>query len=500
MALQGGKNWCDSDLISFPDWLEALGREVALPERGVYVRAIRGFLHFCKVRRAPASIRLAKEYIAQREAQGNKRDESTRVALRWFVKGARKAEGSDSAVEVEGSRSRPAGFKQEVASGAKIRSSVDKAGPARVELVGRELKSVEGVKRAGKDLAVEPLPGGGMTRSAERGKPPGLACNDLGGADWERDLIVAIRSKGFLWRTEQTYRSWAVRFARHMLPRSPYVATGADLAAFLTKLAVEQRAGASTQKQALNAVVFFLQEGLKRDLGEFQFRRARAKQHVPSVLTPSECQRVFAELNDTTRLMAELMYGTGLRLMELLRLRVHHLDFERGQLKVFAGKGDKDRLTMLPETLKPRLLEQVRRLKILFEEDRRAQMPGVWLPEGLDRKYPNAGTSWLWQWLFPSREAMVDPVTKQRRRHHVLDGTFQNAIRNAARQAGIDKRVTPHVLRHSFATHLLESGTDIRTVQELLGHESVETTQIYLHVMQKPGIGVKSPLDSMGRV
>ena len=311
-------------------------------------------------------------------------------------------------------------------------------------------------------------------------------------------MIGAIRRKGFLWRTEQTYRRWAGRFAEYLAPRTPYVATGEEVAAFLSQLAVEQRSSPSTQKQALNALVFFLQEGLRRNPGEFAFRRARAKLRVPTVLTLTECQRVFAQLSGTSRLMAELMYGAGLRLMELLRLRVHHLDFERGQLKVHGGKGDKDRLTVLPESLQVKLREHVERLRRLYEEDRQAGLPGVWLPEGLERKYPNAGTSWLWQWLFPSREVALDPTSGVRRRHHVLDGTFQNAIRQAAAKAGIDKRVTPHVLRHSFATHLLESGTDIRTVQELLGHESVETTQIYLHVMQKPGVGVCSPLDKLG--
>jgi len=325
-----------------------------------------------------------------------------------------------------------------------------------------------------------------------------VAKSDLGGADWERDLIVAIRNKGFLWRTEQTYRMWASRFAEHMQPKSPYAAAGDDVAAFLSKLAVEKRASPSTQKQALNALVFFLQEGLKQDLGQFDFRRARSRQSIPTVLTPAECRRVFEGLTDTTRLMAELMYGTGLRLMELLRLRVHHLDFERGQLKVFAGKGNKDRLTVLPELLQTRLRAHLEKLKRLYEKDRAEELPGVWLPEGLDRKYANAGTSWLWQWFFPSRELMLDPVTKIRRRHHVLEGTFQNAIRAAAAKAGLTKRVTPHVLRHSFATHLLETGTDIRTLQELLGHQSVETTQIYTHVMQKPGLGVKSPFDTLG--
>lgn len=228
--------------------------------------------------------------------------------------------------------------------------------------------------------------------------------------------------------------------------------------------------------------MFFLQEGLRRELGELDFRRARPGRRVPMVLTRDECRRLFEQLPGTNRLMAELMYGAGLRLLELLRLRVHHLDLERSQLKVFAGKGDRDRMTVLPESLREPLKEHLARLGAIFATDRAAGLPGVWLPEGLARKYPRAGETWLWQWLFPSRELAADPATGVMRRHHVLDGTFQNAIRMAAQASAIPKRVTPHVLRHSFATHLLEAGTDIRTVQDLLGHQSVETTQIYTHV------------------
>lgn len=331
--------------------------------------------------------------------------------------------------------------------------------------------------------------------NASNALPPPAARDDLGGADWERDLIAALRRKGFLWRTEMTYRQWAARFASHLGSRSPYSALGSDVASFLSKLAIEQRASGSTQKQALNALMFFLQEGLHRDPGEFEFHRAFERRRIPTVLTREECQRLFAQIPGTSRLMAELMYGAGLRLMELLRLRIHHLDLDRGQLKVAAGKGDKDRITVLPEALKPKLVDHIARLSPLYRTDRESGLTGVWVPEGLARKYQRCGERWEWQWLFPSRELSVDPSSGVRRRHHILDGTFQNAIRSAARAAGIAKRVTPHVLRHSFATHLLESGVDIRTVQDLLGHESVETTQIYTHVMQKPGVGVRSPFD-----
>ena len=188
---------------------------------------------------------------------------------------------------------------------------------------------------------------------------------------------------------------------------------------------------------------------------------------------------------------------SGVRLTELLRLRVQDVDIEREQLIVRAGKGGKDRVTVVPGVLKLELEAHRERLRRLHEEDRQADVPGVWLPEGLERKWPQAGKAWEWQWFFPSRQQMLDPRSGLRRRHHVLDATFQHAIRQAARRARLDKRVTPHVLRHSFATHLLEGGADIRTVQDLLGHKDVATTQIYTHVMKKPGIGVKSPLDKM---
>jgi integron integrase len=325
---------------------------------------------------------------------------------------------------------------------------------------------------------------------------PSLGREDLGRTEWEQRLVRRLRSLHRQWRTEQTYRGWAWRFAKFLEPRPVESATEADVREFLSWLATEQRVSAATQKQALNALVFLLRESLGKPLGDFSdFTVARRRERVPVVLSKEECRQLFQALAGTPRLMAELMYGAGLRLMELLRLRIKDLDLERGQVVVRAGKGDADRVTVLPEALLERLGAHRDRLRGLYEADRRAGLPGVWLPEGLERKYPKAGEAWEWQWWFPSRQLMRDPRTGLRRRHHVLDATFQHCIRQAARKAKLNKKVTPHVLRHSFATHLLESGTDIRTVQELLGHKDVATTQIYTHVMRRPGLGVRSPLD-----
>ena len=333
---------------------------------------------------------------------------------------------------------------------------------------------------------------------AMRGVPP-LAQKDLGEVEWERRLIQRVRTLHYQWRTEQTYRGWSWRFAKFLKDKPVESATGDDVRTFLSRLATEYRLSASSQKQALNALVFLLREVFGKELGDFSdFTRARKRLNIPVVLTREECQRLFAALDGTMQLMAELMYGSGLRLTELLGLRVKDVDLDRRQLVVRAGKGGKDRVTVLPESLVDRLRVHRERLRKLHADDQRDKVPGVWLPEGLDRKYPKAGQSWEWQWFFPSRQLMNDPRMKLRRRFHVLDATFQHAIRQAARQAELNKRVTPHVLRHSFATHLLESGTDIRTLQDLLGHKNVATTQIYTHVMRKPGLGVRSPLDTVG--
>jgi integron integrase len=217
------------------------------------------------------------------------------------------------------------------------------------------------------------------------------------------------------------------------------------------------------------------------------------------VLSREEIARLFVATKGTTGLMIRLMYGTGMRQMECLQLRVKEVDFERNAILIRAGKGNKDRTVMLPEALKDSLQAHVVRLKELFASDRQADVPGVWLPDALSVKYPNAGKEWGWQWVFPSKQLGVDPRTLVRRRHHLHENAIQKAMKEAVTAAGITKPAGCHTLRHSFATHLLESGVDIRSVQDLLGHNSVETTQIYTHVMQKPGMGVRSPLDGLAK-
>ena len=326
---------------------------------------------------------------------------------------------------------------------------------------------------------------------------PTVGQADTGAQPWERRLIERLRIQHYAWRTEKTYREWAWRLAEFIRPRDLETATGEDLKSFLSDLAVRGRVAVATQKQGLNALIFLFREGLGREAGDLTgFQLSRRGPRVPTVLSRKECQRLFEAMESTARLMAELMYGSGLRVMELLRLRIKDVDLARLQVVVRAGKGDKDRVTMLAESLAERLRAHRDRLRGLYDQDRAAGLAGVWLPEALERKYPGAGTSWEWFWFFPSRQVSLDPHAGVNRRHHLLDGAFQLAIRAAARQARLDKRVTPHTLRHSFATHLLEGGADIRSVQDLLGHVDVATTQIYTHVMNRPGLGLKSPLDA----
>ena len=464
-------NLADDKPIRFSQWRVRLaGLRWSFAEKKVHEVAIFGLLAYCKERHLRISITVIKAYLSDLVNQG-KPVEEAKLALRWFVREAR----------VHGDGDGPALGK---GAGAAFTSE----GPTKAEFVSEKPTKETAVSASAS-------PTRAVVYTSDRSMPS-RGPSDTGGAAWEVTLVSAARRQGLSWRSEQTYRGWAKRFVDFIHPTSPDAVCDGDIKAFLEDLAVKQRVGASTQKQALNAVVFFLREGFGMRLGDFSdFRRAMPGRRVPTVLSKEEVRLLAEQLTGTTRLMVELAYGSGLRVMELLRLRVHDVDLTRGQVTVRAGKGDKDRLTVLPLRLVEPLRAHLERLRELHQKDVAEGVPGVWLPEGLERKFQGAGKQWVWQWMFPSRELAVDPQSGLRRRHHVLDSAFQKAVKAAAQRAGIDKRVTPHVLRHSFATHLLEAGTDIRTVQDLLGHDSVETTQIYTHVMQKPGLGVRSPLD-----
>jgi len=306
----------------------------------------------------------------------------------------------------------------------------------------------------------------------------------------------ACRVKHLAHRTEQSYVSWVKRFILFHNERHPQGMGPAEVRAFLTHLAVNRKVSASTQNQALNAIVFMYREVVRRDPGEFgEFDRAKRTKRLPTVLTRDEVKRVLAHLDGTYGLMARLLYGTGMRLMECVRLRIKDVDFARGTITVRSGKGDKDRATILPESLREVLHAHIERLSGVHTQDLEAKLRGVELPEAFAVKSPNAGTSWPWQWVFPARDVSRDPRSGIVRRHHVLEDGLQRAMKRAVQLAKLSKPASCHTLRHSFATHLLESGTDIRTIQDLLGHSDISTTQIYTHVMAKPGLGVRSPLD-----
>jgi integron integrase len=324
----------------------------------------------------------------------------------------------------------------------------------------------------------------------------------------------AMRFKQLSYRTEETYLQWIRRFilfhrraeasgahgvtrpTTGWIWRHPKEMGEVEVRAFLTDLAARRQVSAATQNQALNALLFLYRKVLGVEMGWVDgFERAKRSRRVPVVLSQGEMLGLLQQLSGIQHLIGQVLYGTGLRLLECLRLRIKDVDFARNQIVVHGGKGDKDRTTMLPDKVKLELQQHLEVVRQTWREDVVAGHGKVWLPEALRRKYPKAEQEWGWQWVFPSAELSIDPETKVRRRHHVTDAAVQSAIKLAAARAGLIKPVTPHTLRHSFATHLLENGYDIRTVQDLLGHKDVSTTQIYTHVMQKPGIGVRSPLD-----
>lgn len=309
-----------------------------------------------------------------------------------------------------------------------------------------------------------------------------------------------IRFKHYSIRTEQAYVDWIKRYILHFDKQHPKDLGAADVEAFLTHLAVVGKVAASTQNQAKSALLFLYKEVLGLELPWLDdVERAKAPKRLPVVLSQDEVAKILSRLEGTHHLVVSLLYGTGMRILEALRLRVKDVDFARREILIRDGKGFKDRVTMLPVSLIALLKAHLDKVKSLHADDLAKGYGAVFLPYALAKKYPYAARDWAWQYVFPSGKLSVDPRSDDvmTRRHHVQDQAIQRAVRQAVRDAGISKPATPHTFRHSFATHLLESGYDIRTVQELLGHSDVATTMIYTHVLNKGGRGVDSPLDTI---
>jgi integron integrase len=314
-------------------------------------------------------------------------------------------------------------------------------------------------------------------------------------------LLDQIRSmcrlKHFSMSTEKSYVDWARRYILFYDKKHPSEMGGREVESFLTHLAVKRKVSASTQNQALSALLFLYKEVLNTELEGVDAIRSKKPVKLPIVLSHREVQSLLKAMTGVNGLIAKVLYGTGMRLMEVIRLRVQDIDFDRNEILVRSGKGAKDRITMLPDAIKPALQQHLVPRRDLFNEDAVQNQQSVYLPDALSRKYPRADKEWRWQYVFVSMRLSVDPRSNITRRHHRDEKTIQRAMKKSCDELGITKRASPHTLRHSFATHLLEGGYDIRTVQELLGHKDVATTMIYTHVLNRGGQGVRSPLDGL---
>jgi integron integrase len=313
-------------------------------------------------------------------------------------------------------------------------------------------------------------------------------------------IRIAMRTRHYARRTEDAYVGWIRRYIVYHGIRHPDEMGSAEVVDFLSDLAVRGNVSAATQNQALAALLLLYRDILGRELeGLDHAVRARAPRRLPVVMSRIEVAAVIAHLDPPHDLVATLLYGAGLRLLECLRVRIKDIDVDRHQIVVREGKGDRDRATVLPARAEPLLVRQLDVARGIFEADRKTGAAGVWLPHALARKLPHAGREWAWQWVFPATSLSTDPRDGLERRHHLHESATQRAVRRAAARAGLRKRVTPHTFRHSFATHLLEDGADIRTVQALLGHRDLKTTMIYTHVLDRGPLGVQSPLDRLRR-
>jgi integron integrase len=311
------------------------------------------------------------------------------------------------------------------------------------------------------------------------------------------EVQLRIRARHMSYRTEKTYLHWIRRFVRFHERRHPRTMGAPEVEEFLTSLAVRNQVSAATQNQALAAVLFLYRDVLEIKLPWLtEVVRAKRPQRLPVVLTRAEVVRVLERISGLEWLIASLLYGTGMRLGECVQLRIKDVDLVRREILIRDAKGQKDRVTMLPDSLVPHLKAQLEKARSLYAKDRQECRPGVTLPFALKRKYPDAATSWAWYWVFPAPSFCIDPYSQALTRHHLYPQNVQRAVKLAIRAAGIEKPASTHTFRHSFATHLIEDGYDIRTVQELLGHADVKTTMIYTHVLNTGGRGVRSPLDA----
>lgn len=318
---------------------------------------------------------------------------------------------------------------------------------------------------------------------------------------WEETLEEAktlIRLRHYSFSTEKTYLGWIARFKTYMQDRELHLLEANDVKKYLTHLALHGRVSASTQNQAFNALLFFYRHILHLEMGELtSVARAKRRMNLPTVLSRDEVKRLLSFLNGSYLLMAQLMYGCGLRLMECLRLRVKDADFENDLLLVRSGKGEKDRALMIPEKIKEELAKHLISVKEIHEQDLKIGYGEVSLPDALEKKYPGAAKEWGWQWIFPAQKLSIDPRTGKVKRWHIHPAAIQRAVKEAVMKTSLPKMASCHTLRHSFATHLLEAGHNIRIIQELLGHKHVNTTMIYTHVLRKKPSEVKSPLDGL---
>ncbi len=433
-------------------------------ERTAFKITIRWFLSHCKRNGVGADIEQARAFVVNAQAEKQPKDwvlQRWKEAINWFFRNAPKEKRKDTGC-------------REAANGSNGCESPETEYKA-------ELKA------------------GRQTCAAARSRGPEAQPARMADSEpeWRLKAVRMARIRSYSYRTEKAYLQWLSRFASYWKTQDLEALGENEIKLYLDHLAVKEKVSGGTQRLALNALVFFYRDTLKRELGDFSdYKKASTGKRIPVVLSVEEIRRLFAELNPHVALMAHLQYGAGLRVSELVRLRIKDVDFEQKQVIVRGGKGDKDRTTLLPESLVPRLKAQQTEARKLYEKDRKDRVAGVWLPEALARKFRHGGERWEWFWFWPAAGLAEDPRSPGTvRRHHVAAKVYQAAISRAAREAGIPKRVTSHVLRHSFATHLLSSGTDLCRIQELLGHTELETTRIYLHVDNNRK--TTSPADSL---